>query len=369
MFDGLSVAQQRFIRRWIVGLAVIFLLFGSLSIGQAYKQKLITSEIRAVRMDPSAPEFGRTPAAPLPVDGDFVQVKVGLYLDGITALSLKESYWDATFFIWFTWKGDRSFDPGKSFQVVDGKILSKDLGETYTSPEGVNYQSYKVYARISKFFNIGGVPLDSHMLEIEIEDGARDVSRLRFIADDTADISSRVVIPGYQIQGISSVVKAHTYKSNHGDPRYVAQAQRHITFSGYKYHVQIKRAGFGIYVKLFIGLFAGVILTLCSFFARASDLGPRFGIPSAAYFGSVANAYVVNGLLPPGSQFGFADFITGLGLGTIALCVVATLVSSHYDLHQGQKHFAKCLDRVSFVVIGLGYLSINIVLPLVVFGY
>lgn len=366
MPEALSKDQRRFIMWWTLGLAAIFLTLGSLSISQAYKLKMISIENHALRMDPSATEPGRTPPDLLPTNGDFATVKVGIYLDGIPTMSIKESFWDATFFVWFTWKGDPSLDPAKSFQVVDGKIQSKELGESYTSLKGLHYQRYKIVARISKFFNITGIPLDSHVLRIEIEDGYRDASQIRFVADPTANISSRVTIPGYQVTGIKSIIKAHTYKSHHGDPRYAESDNPRATFSGYNFFVQIKRTGYGTYLKMFIGLFAGVILTLSSFFARASDLNPRFGMPSAAYFGAVANAYVVSARIPDGTQFVFVDFITGLGLGTIAICVGATLVSSHFDLRLGKKYFAERLDRASVTVIGIGYATINIILPVVI---
>jgi hypothetical protein len=102
--------------------------------------------------------------------------------------------------------------------IVDGQINKKEHLEAFATPESVNYQKYKSSARILKFFDTTRVPLESHMLNIYIEDGARDATKLRYVADTTSAISSRVKTPGYMILGARNVVRAHTYRSNYGDP-------------------------------------------------------------------------------------------------------------------------------------------------------
>jgi len=139
----------------------------------------------------------------------------------------------------------------------------KDLQDSYSSPDGTHYQVYKVVAKVTKFFNTTRVPLDDHMLNIYIEDSEHEVNKMRYVADQTANISSRVKISGYSVTGFSTVVKPHTYKTTYGDPR--VQDGKSTTFSEYNFGVTIKRQGFGVYIKLFIGLYAGVLLTFCSF--------------------------------------------------------------------------------------------------------
>ncbi|MDB5966546.1 MAG: hypothetical protein JWQ72_3046 [Polaromonas sp.] len=366
MFSELPLQQKRFIKTWVAVIAVIFLLLGWLSVYIISQEKQSSAINHVLRMDAAAVEPGKTPPDPLPTGTDFTPVNIGIYLDGIETVSVKDSFWTATFYVWFRWKGDKSLDPGKTFQLVDAKVEKKELLDNYVGADGMNYQNYKVVAKMTKFFNTTRVPLDDHMLNIYVEDGTNDVSRLRYVADTATNISSRVKVPGYSITGIGSVVKPHTYKTTYGDPR-SAEGKR-TTYSEYTFAVSIKRASMGVYLKLFIGLFAGVILTLGSFFIRPSDTGPRFGLPSAAYFGAVANTYMVSSLMPSTGQFGLADLVTGIGLFTISLCVVATLASGYYYLRKDEKEFSRHLDRASWVVIFIGYVAVNIVLPFVAFS-
>ncbi|CAN5120449.1 hypothetical protein BH11PSE11_BH11PSE11_23950 [soil metagenome] len=366
MFSQLPFQQKRFIKIWVAAITVIFLLLGWLSINIILQEKQTSAQNHRLRMDVAAVEPGKTPPDPLPANTDFTPVHVGIYLDGIENVSIKDSYWTATFYVWFRWKGDKSLDPGKSFQLIDAKIEKKELLDNYVGADGTNYQNYKVNAKMTKFFNTTRVPLDDHMLNIYLEDATNDVSRLRYVADASTNISSRVKIPGYSVTGISSVVKPHTYKTTYGDPR--AVEGKRSSYSEYTFAVSIKRATMGVYLKLFVGLFAGVILTLGSFFIRPSDTGPRFGLPSAAYFGAVANTYMVSSLMPSTGQFGLADLVTGIGLFTISLCVVASLASGYYYLRKDEKEFSRHLDRASWVVIFVGYTILNIVLPIVAFS-
>jgi hypothetical protein len=366
MSSELSADKKVFLKYWVFTIAIAYLLLGVLAVFIVQHEKQSSSKNHILRMDPSAVEPGKTPPDPLPTNTDFKTVHVGIYLDGIDNFSIRDSYWTATFYLWFRWKGDKSLDPGKHFQLVDAKIEKKELQDSFSSDDGTNYQAFKVVAKITKFFNTTRVPLDDHMLNIYVEDSVRDASQLRYVADSATNISSRVKIPGYDITGVSSVVKPHTYKTTYGDPR--MEEGKRTTYTEFNFAVTVKRAGLGVYLKLFIGLFAGVLLTIGSFFIRPSDTGPRYGLPSAAYFGAVANTYMVSSLLPPSGQFGLADLVTGTGLFTISMCVIASLVSGYYFLRKEEKEFSREIDAVSWKCIGLGFLIVNILLPVSAFS-
>ena len=80
-------------------------------------------------------------------------VTVGLYLDGIDTLSIRDSFWNATFYVWFRWQGDGALNPGASFRLVDGRIERREVMEEHTVPDGSHYQRFHVTARTTKFFN------------------------------------------------------------------------------------------------------------------------------------------------------------------------------------------------------------------------
>lgn len=365
MLAQLPAERLSFLRLWKLLILLTYLLISVLVFNIIQIEKDTANKNHALRMSADAVEPGKTPPDPLPVNQDFTAVNVGIYLDGVETFSIKDSYWSPTFYIWFRWKGDPSLEPGKNFRLVDGKIEKKDIQTSYVSPEGERYELYKVVARVTKFFNTTRVPLDDHMLNIYIEDSSHDVRRMRYVADPQSDISSRVKVSGYNITSHRAVVKPHTYKTSYGDPR-LEQGHR-TTFSEYNYGVTLKRNGLGVYMKLFIGLYAGVLLTFCSFFIRPSETAPRYAFPSASYFGVVGNAYMAHSLLPSSGHFGLADLVTAIGLFTITFCVIASLISVYYYLRKKEEDFSRQLDKVSLRYIAVGFVFVNVLLPVCAF--
>ena len=305
--------------------------------------------------------WAKSYAAKLAENGEYVPVKVGTYIDSFESLSIKDSFWSTNFYIWFSWQGDRELNPGGSFFLVNGTITKKDLLEEVHDPDGMNYQRYRVSAKMIKFYDATRVPLEDHMLNLYVEDGVRDANKIRYVADSVS-ISPRAEIPGFKIVRLSDVVQAHSYKTAYGDPRAVAGSER--VYSQYLAGIRISRDGIGSYIKIFLSLFAATLLTLFSFFIKPTDYGTRFAMPTGAYFGAVANSYVANGALPSyAGEFGLVDHITGIGLLTITLSIVLSLYSYHLAVRKSEPDLAIALDRVMFMVLGGSCLLANIIIP------
>ncbi len=356
-----SPRRGRLLFGWILLLAAIYLGIGTLAVRSIDGERRSAIQAQETRMTPGVVEAGLTPPDPIPATGDFVPVTVGLYLDGIETVSIRDSFWNATFYVWFRWHGDRALNPGASFRLVDGRIERREVMEESTGPDGSHYQRFRITARVTKFFNTTRVPLDSHMLNIYIEDGRLDASRMRYVADTASAISSRVRVAGYRVSGFRTVVKPHTYRSAYGDPNLPPDAR--ATFTELAVAVNIQRSGPGVYLKVFIGLFAGMALAFTSFALRAADAGPRFSMLAGAYFGAVANSYLAGSLIPSSGQFGLVEYVTFLGLFTIFLSLLATVLSAFIWNTLDDKPFSRRFDRWTVAVVALGYVAINVLLP------
>lgn len=357
---GLSPVKRAVLLLWAALIGAIYVGIGAFAYSTVHGEKVASEAGHRARMTPGMVERGQTPPDPIPATGDFVPVTIGLYLDGIDALSIRDSFWTPTFYVWFSWKGDKALNPGGNFRLVDGRIERKELQEEYYGPDGTNYQRYRVGARMTKFFNTTRVPRDGHMLNLYVEDTRLDASKLRYVADPASNVSSRVRVSGYTVGKAEQAAKTHTYRSSYGDPR----AEGNKTFSMYTYGVRIERAGMGVYFKIFIGLFAGMALAFSSFFLRAADSGPRFSMLAGSYFGAVANSYLAGSLIPSAGQFGLVEFVTFLGLFTIFFSLLATIVSIYVWNVKADKEMSRAFDLVTVSVAGLGYVAVNVLLPM-----
>ncbi len=363
---GLDASKKKFVFLIIMSVLLVYSICLCFAVLSLSGNKTQAERQHQARMSPTDIEPGLTPPDPLPPEGNFATVKVGTYIDDIDGFSIRDSLWSANFYVWFSWTGQKDLDPGGKLVIVDGTITKKDLLEDYHGSEGENYQKYRVSAKFIKFFDTMRVPIENHMLNIYLEDGYRDGTKLRYVADDSSNISSRVKIPGYTILGTVYVTKPHTYRSSYGDPR--TSRNNAKTFSQYIAGIQIKRAGPGVYVKIFVSLFAALALALSNFFVKPSDVGPRFSLPSAAYFGAVANSYVANSILPPSGNFGLTDYVAAFGMGTIFLTIALSLLSNYLFVKKDDKTTALVLDRAMFFTVGFCCLTANIVIPLSAFG-
>jgi hypothetical protein len=361
----LAPEKKKFTLVIAVVVALVYLLCILLSVRALSDNREAAERGHQARMSSTGVEKGEA-SANTAGPADVPTVSVGTYVDGIDAFSIKDSNWSGTFYVWFRWTGEKSLDPGGKLVVVDGSIIKKELLDEYHGDDGTHYQRFRVSAKFLKFFDTMRVPLEGHMLNIYLEDGARDITRLRYVADPSSNVSSRVRISGYQITGKANVVKPHAYRSTYGDPRVADKTEK--VFSQYIVGISITRSSTGVYVKIFLSLFAASALALCSFFVKASDVGPRFALPSAAYFGAVANSYVANAILPPSGSFGLGDYVAAFGLGTIALSLILALLSNFIFVKKDDKALSYVLDRVMFWVLLVSCVAANIAVPWAAMG-
>ncbi|MBI3447100.1 MAG: hypothetical protein HY055_17465 [Magnetospirillum sp.] len=362
----LDAPRKRFVVNMAAVIALIYAICIAISASVLFENKEQANLNHAARMNPSGVEKKHTPPDPLPAEGNYINVTVGTYVDNIDSLSIRDSNWSANFYVWFNWTGPKTLDPGGKLVVVDGNIIKKDLLEEYHGDNDTHYQKFRISAKFLKFFDTSRVPIESHMLNIYLEDGARDGTKLRFVADKTSNVSSRVAIPGYKVTGHGTTVKPHTYRSSYGDPRLAANDKK--TYTQYIVGIDIARANMGVYGKIFLSLFAALALALSNFFVKPSDVGPRFSLPTAAYFGAVANSYVANSILPPSGSFGLVDYVAAFGLGTIFLTIALALLSNFIFVKKEDKALSYVLDRAMFLVVGLCCLAANIIIPWAALG-
>lgn len=362
---GITRAGRRFVTAWGVSLALLSLAGGCYITFLEHRNKVASAARHQARVDPKATEPGKTEAETTPPPGEEgrtpADVRVGIYVDRIVELSMKDSAWTADFYIWFNWSDD-DLHPGETFQVVDGQIESRQRLEE-TSAGDQHYALYRATAKITKVFDTSRFPTDDHLLTINVEDTQRQSYELRFVADEeNSAISSRVKTPGYRVYRTGAVVKPHSYKTTRGDPRLPAGFKS--TYSQFIYGIWIARTDWGFYFKMFLALFAAVGISLLVFFIKPTDVDPRFGLGVGALFAAVANSYITSSLMPDSGILTLADLVNSVGIVMILLTIVESTISLHLYDRRGQEALSKLLDRVTLAILAVSYVAINIALPL-----
>ena len=313
------------------------------------------------RTNPDVTESGRTEPERTPPPGheDDVpeNVTVGVYLDRVPALSTRDSHWTADFYIWFNWT-DPEIDPAETFQVVDGAILSRDALERRVDGEE-RYALYRVVAAITKVFNAARFPRDDHLLTLRIEDTQLQSYQLQYTADTAnTDVSSRVSIPGYRVADTVAVVQPHSYRTTRGDP--ALPPEYRATYSQFTYGIAIDRPTWGLHMKMFVTLFAAVFISLIGFFTTPAH---RLGLVVGSFFAAVANTYITSTIVPDTGIATLADVINSIGVITIAVIALQTIISQQLDERYGRKDLSRVFDLSTFAVATVLYLWLNLSIP------
>lgn len=350
---------RRFLRWWIIGVILIFLLVGSYMVGTVYENKQSADTRHVQWISPNLTEAGLS-AEDFNLSSNITPTKVisGFYVDRIKDLSLSDSVWTVDFYIWFKWNGSE-VNPGENFQVIDGEIEKKELVDEYTNGSE-HYQIYYVTAKITKFFDVLRFPVDSHLLKLEIEDKKTERENLIYVADNsTSDINPGVQIHGYNVGKISVLEKPHIYNSSFGDPRIETKP---TSYSQLRAGIDISRPDLGFYFRIFIGLFVAVAAALVALFIKPTEAEPRFGLGAGALFVAIANTIVTSGLIPKTGIMTLADMVNDLGLLLILITIVESTISLYiYDI-RGEKELSRILDRISFIFLLIIYIIVNAVI-------
>lgn len=253
------------------------------------------------------------------------EVKVGLYLNNVPTVSLKEKKFQADFNVWFRWRGD-DINPVETFKIVNGHIDLKDAVEKKKIGD-INYASAHVEATIYRNFDVDRYPLDSQILKIQIESSKADGNVLSFVADkENSNISSKLAVPGYSVGRFESYHSVTSYNTNYGDvslgPDAVAKFPR-FTFS-----VELKRAGYGFFFKYFSVLFLAAALTFLSFLISAQMLDTRYWLVTSSFFLAVVTGSSLASSLPETESFGLGHMLYNLTMAFIFIAAAA-MIHSH----------------------------------------
>jgi hypothetical protein len=208
-----------FVILWAAGILLLYAVGGYLGVRtlltyRAETEKFRQTWIGSATTEPNvrAPEIKMVPGAK-PVD-----VRVGIYINSIGEVSLKESDWTADFDIWFLWTGDE-VRPGNTFEVVNGQIDQRDKKEAYVTGRE-HYECYRVKARLTNFFDSSRFPFSDQGLTIQMEDSTHEAERLRYVADEQGSgINRSGVRQSLEITKSLMTVKLHSYGSRRGDPQ------------------------------------------------------------------------------------------------------------------------------------------------------
>ncbi|KOY86268.1 hypothetical protein AD998_09020 [bacterium 336/3] len=287
--------------------------------------------------------------------------KVGIFITDIYDLNLADKSFAAQFWLWGLYKND-SIKILENMELTGAKDHEYSLSTTERRGK-YNYATQKGKATFKKDWNITNFPFDRQKLAITIESGDAEHNELVYLADtkNSSYDASHIKIEGWKISKFETKAEVKSYTSNYGDPEITGKAQ----YSSFIATITLERDGWGLFFKLFTGLYVAFAISLLPFFMGPEN-AERFGVLVGALFAAVANKYVVDSILPETNDYTLVDKIHVLAFVYVLISLIMTVLA--YRLFAiGKNNLAKKIDWWAFWVTFISFFSINVYLIVKVF--
>ena len=153
------------------------------------------------------------------------------------------------------------------------------------------------------------------------------------------------------------LIRIKDYETGFGDYRLKEQ---HTKFATFNIDMDIERDAWGLFMKIFLGMYIAFLIALISLTPNPWELEPRFGLPVGGLFAAVGNKYIIDSLLPESSNFTLVDTLhTITFLGIFAILVVSAISLKLHDW--GRKEACMKVNRIGSQLIIIGYIVVNII--------
>ncbi|NJL11655.1 MAG: hypothetical protein HC913_00615 [Microscillaceae bacterium] len=281
-------------------------------------------------------------------------VKVGVYITSLYDFNLAENAYNADLWVWFNYQND-SLTPLETMEVVNLKEGDFSLA-FYEKKGGINWGTHKGKLKLKKQWDIRHFPFDKQDLEIIIEEANYDISLLRYVPDiQNSKIDKNVKLEGWAIRDFVLHNEVVTYETTYGDPTLKGKSN----YARLRVNIRITRQAFGLFLKLFTGVYIAFAITLIIFFVSPESVEARFGLTVGSLFAAVGNKYIVDSILPETTTFTLVDKVHTFTFLFIFLSLITSIIALSLSL-RGRKKAAALTDWAAFWFILLSYIIINL---------
>ena len=355
--DTITKKSYRLVILWAVVLALLYAVVAYLGTQHLRGYQAQTAQVRKTWLETTTAKDGTGPL------GNITNaVRVGIYVNRIGDIALRESSWTADFDLWFHWT-DKKLNPGETFQISNGEVEAREKREGKVNGTD-RYERYNVRARIAKHFDPTRFPFAAEPLVIQAEDGVHGIDALVFVADaKNSGISpTAITYDMVKLKQVVAGVRLHDFGSTRGQPGDGSSGAN--VYSQFVFAMLVDPPGALFHLKLFHVLFSSVAMAVLALYIKPIHVDPRFGLGVGAFFAGIGNMIALASLMPRAQHVTLADMLNMVGLATIFLTLVQSTISLYLYDTLGLEKLSRFFDKVSFVVFLAGFAAINLALPL-----
>lgn len=284
-------------------------------------------------------------------------VRVGAYVMSVHDINFHDKEYTARYWLWFIFKNP-AFDFVKQLDITNAKtidqpqLLDDSLGHD-------KWQMMKMRCVMKENWNVLDFPFDRQHLKIHIENSLFDHDDLIFKPDlKGSKYDPEGTLAGWKIKNFEVNTSEKVYETGFGDNRV---GRDHQVFSAFNIEMDIERNAWGLFLKIFIGMYISFMIAMVGFAPNPSEVEPRFGLPVGGLFAAVGNKYIIDSILPESASFTLVDTLHAITFFTIFTILVVSAIC--LKLHDKEKLEASHrVNRLGFRMVAIIYVLLNLLL-------
>jgi len=294
-------------------------------------------------------------------------VLTGIYITSIHDIDFRQKEYTINFWVWFNYKNP-DFDFAKYLEIPQSKTINTLYSSVDTLENDRIYVLLKLQCVMKDSWKIDNFPFNHQSLRLSIENAQYDKSALVFAKDTVGQIYDVHALRGYGLDSLKGwhidpdsvkiSIGTRDYETNFGDATVEAP---HMSYSVYKIKIGIQREAWGLFWKIFIGMYVAFLIAYLSFYIHIDHIDARFGLTVGALFAVVGNKYIIESSLPESSMFTLVDWLHGVTL----LFICSVIAATTYVLRlkkRNQIEKANWFDFIFGLILLVIYVVVNILL-------
>lgn len=281
-------------------------------------------------------------------------VRAGVYIISVHDINFRDKEYTLRFWLWFVYDNPK-FDFEKQLDLPNAKDI--DIQETiYDSLDGKRWAIMKMKCTMKNSWNVHDFPFDEQRLKMHLENTLFDNRSLIFLPDTVgSSFDPAEAIDGWDITSFNVTESSNDYLTGFGD-----QSAKNQNFSSFDVSLGLQRSAWGLFFKIFLGMYIAFMIATISFTPHPSETDPRFGLPVGGLFAAVGNKYIIDSLLPESSAFTLVDTLHALTfVGIFAILLVSAMALKAYD--NGKKELSLRINRMGARIIITIYAILNVI--------
>ncbi|MFC4211098.1 hypothetical protein ACFOWA_07900 [Pedobacter lithocola] len=281
-------------------------------------------------------------------------VKTGIYVTSIHDINFKDKEYSVNFWLWLKYK-NKDFDFLNNLEIPQAKEVTKSFSTIDTTGNQI-YMLMKLQCVMKDSWAIDNFPFDHQILRLSIENSQYDSKSLIFIPDTLGkQYDPRFTLRGWNIDSLITSAGIKKYETAFGDESITVP---HTEYSNYKIRIGISRDAFGLFCKMFLGMYVAFLISFMCFYIHADSIDSRFGLSVGSLFAVIGNKYIIDGSLPDTITFTLVDTLHGITLVFILIVIISTAISLRM-IKKGKVDEASKFDkRFAMILLGI-YILLN----------